>query len=331
LKGKAVSQPQELLPLIRKKVGSFLYPYGSFPDDDYEQVEGYESDYFTPPDEEGSGERYRTVIMVSAEKLVPLFLDLCALLPQRVHVVMERASEDIYTERDVFVGETEVTREQFIEVFKAYEFTFAEDGMLGIGAFGQERPYELFLADHKELVLFAPELSAVTSVLQKHNLQARKLEFFYERSHTHLSLTQYRGLRGSQFDYLHVADTLRHVFGMSLQHDEDQNLDDAGRPLGLVPWRAIVVVTPSRRGRLPRRRSRSFVQEFFLNARTRREARELLQEHLGQSGFEVQSLDELFRIDVQELPREIRPESSRLQEPGIWYAGERTETDVHWH
>lgn len=326
-----MSRTQELLPLIRKKVGGFLYPYGSFPDDEYEQLEGYESDYFTPPDDDAAGERYRTVVVVSAEKLVPLFLDLCGLLPPTVHVVMERASEDIYTERDVFLGETEVTREQFIEVFKAYEFTFAEDGMLGIGAFGPEPSYELFLADHKELVLFAPELSAVTAVLKRHNLQARSMEYYYERSHTHLALTQYRGLRGSQFDYLHVADTLRHVFGMTLQHDEEQNLDEEGRPLGLVPWRAIVVVTPSQRRRLPRRRSPSFVQEFFLNALNRREARQYLEEHLRQSGFEIESLDELFRIDVLDLPREIRPERARLEKPGIWFVGEQTETDVHWH
>jgi hypothetical protein len=157
------------------------------------------------------------------------------------------------------------------------------------------------------------------------------MEYYYERSHTHLALTQYRGLRDSRFDYLHVADTLRHVFGMSLQQDEELNFDEEGRPLGLVPWRAIVVVTPSQRRRLPRRRSRSFVQEFFLNAGNRREAREYLEEHLQRTGFALESLDELFRIDVLDLPREIRPEREKLEQPGIWFVGEQTETDVHWH
>ena len=325
-----MSQAQELLPLIRKKVGSFLYPYGTFPDEDYEQIEGYESDYFTAPDEEAVGDRYRTVVVVSAEKLVPLFLDLCALLPEQVHVVLERASEDIYTERDVFLSDSEVTREQFMEVFKTYQFAFAEDGMLGLGAFGHEMPFELFLADHKEIVVFAPELAPVTAVLQQHGLKSCKLEYFYERSHTHLALTQYRGLRSAQFDYLHVADTLRHVFGMNLQQDDEQNLDDEGRPLGLVPWRAIVMVTPQRRAHT-RRRSRSFVQEFFLCARSRREARELLEQQLERDGFALQSLDELFRIDLQDLPVEARPAAAQLERPGIWYVGERTETDVHWH
>ena len=91
------------------------------------------------------------------------------------------------------------------------------------------------------------------------------------------------------------------------------------------------MVTPSQRLRLPRRRPRSFVQEFFLNAGNRREAREYLEAHLRESGFELESLDELFRIDVQDLPREIRPERSRLEKPGIWFVGEQTETDVHWH
>ncbi len=326
-----MSQAPELLPLVRKKVGDFLYPYGSFPDEDYEQLEGYESDYFTPPDDEATGDRYRTVVVVSAEKLIPLFLELCQLLPPKVHAVLERASEDIYTERDVFLSDTEVTREQFIEVFKAYEFTFTEDGMLGLGAFGHEAPLEVFLADHKEIVVFAPELGPVDAILKKHGLEPRKLEFYYERSHTHLALTQYRGLRGAQFDYLSVADTLRHVFGMSHQLDEEQNLDDEGHPLGLVAWRAIATVTPSLRGRKGRKRERSFMQEFFLNAASRREARELLVTRLEGDGFDLLSLDELFRIDAQDLSPDIRPSNAKLQRPGIWYVGEKTETDVHGH
>lgn len=326
-----MSQAPELLPLVRKKVGGFLYPYGSFPDEDYEQLEGFESDYFTAAEEEAPGERYRTVVVASAEKLVPLYLDLCQLLPERVHVVMERASEDIYTERDVFLSDAEVTREQFIEVFRAYEFPFAEDGMLGIGAFGHDNPTEVFLADHKEIVVFGPDLGAVTAILKRHGLQARKLEFYYEHSHTHLALTQYRGLRGAQFDYLSVADALRHVFGMSLQLDDEQNVDDEGRPLGVVAWRAIALVQPSRSARGSRRRARSFVQEFFLSAASRREARELLEQRIEHEGFHLQSLEELFRIDVLDLPVALRPTAGVLATPGIWYAGERTATATHGH
>ncbi len=321
----------ELLPLIRKKVGGFLYPYGAFPDDDYEQPEGYESDYFTPDGDDPMGDRYRTVVMVSAEKIVPVFVDLCQLLPPRVHAVMERASEDVYTERDIFLSESELEREQFLEVLRAYEFAFAEDGMLGIGAFGHEVPIEIFMADHKEIVVFSPELGPVTDIMRKHGIQARKLEYFYEKSHTHLALTQYRGLRGEQFDYLHVADAVRHLFGMQLQQDEEENVDAEGNPLGLVAWRAIVLLTPARRARAGRRRSRHFLQEFFLTAESRREARKLLEERLERDGFDLHSLDELFRIDVQDLPHEVRPPQSQLERAGIWYVGDKTETDVHWH
>jgi hypothetical protein len=326
-----LSKAHELLPLIRKGVGGFLYPYGAFPDDDYRQAEGYESDYFTPDGDDPMGDRYRTVTMVSAEKIVPLFLDLCELLPDKVHAVMERASEDVYTERDIFLSESELDLDQFVEVFRAYEFAFAEDGMLGIGAFGHELPLEIFMADHKEIVVFSPELGPVTDIMRKHGIQPRKLEYFYERSHTHLALTQYRGLRGAQFDYLHVADAIRHMFGMELQQDEEQNVDADGNPLGLVAWRALVVLTPSRRARAGRRRSRHFVQEFFLTAASPRKARELLEERLERDGFALQSLDELFRIDVHDLPAEVHPVDEQLARPGIWYVGDKTETDVHWH
>ncbi len=319
----------ELLPLIRKKVGGFLYPYGAFPDEDYAQPEGYESDYFTPEGDDPMGDRYRTVVMLSAEKIVPVFVDLCGLLPEQVHPVMERASEDVYTERDVFVSDTVVDREQFLEVFRAYEFMFAEDGMLGFGAFGHEVPIEIFMADHKEIVVFSPEIGPVTEVLRAHGLESCKLEYFYERSHTHLALTQYRGLRGAQFDYLNVADAVRHLLGMELQQDEEQNVDGDGNPLGLVAWRAIVTFAPARKARASRRRSRHFMQEFFLTADSRRAARELLETRLERDGFALHDVDELFRIDVQELPHDVRPEPAALEKAGIWYVGEKAETDVH--
>ncbi len=187
------------------------------------------------------------------------------------------------------------------------------------------------MADHKEIVVFSPELGPVTDIMRKHGIPARKLEYFYEKSHTHLALTQYRGLRGEQFDYLHVADAVRHLFGMQLQQDEEENVDAEGNPLGLVAWRAIVLLTPARRARAGRRRSRHFLQEFFLTAESRREARKLLEERLERDGFDLHSLDELFRIDVQDLPHEVRPPQSQLERAGIWYVGDKTETDVHWH
>lgn len=326
-----MSETNELLPLIRKKVGSFLYPYGAFPDDDFEQREGYRMDFFAPGSEDPLGDRYRTVIIVSAEKIVPLFLDLCGLLPESIHVVLERASEDIYTDRDVFVSDTEITVEQFIEVFKTLEFTLAEDGMLGIGAFGCESPFEVFLTDHKEMIAFTPEQEPLLEILKRHKVEARELTPFYEGAHTHLALTEYRGLRSPNHDYLHVADTLRHVFGLSLQQDDDLNLDENGKPLGLVAWRAIAVVTPGRRARAARRGQRSFVQDFLLTADSRRRARELLQARMERDGYSVVSVDELFRVDLDHLPPHVRPGRAALQQPGIWYVGDKTETGPHWH
>ena len=106
-----------LRPLIRKKVGEFLFPYGTFPDEDFTQVEGYHTEYFTSPTGDRIGDRYRTVLLVSAEKIAPIFLELCELLPDTVRVVLERASEDVYTDRDVFVSEIDVASEEFVGVY----------------------------------------------------------------------------------------------------------------------------------------------------------------------------------------------------------------------
>jgi hypothetical protein len=326
-----VSETNELLPLIRKKVGDFLYPYGAFPDDDYEQVEGYRSEYFTPDADDQLGDRYRTTIVVSAEKIVPLFLDLCTLLPAHVHVVLERASEDIYTDRDVFVSDSEVDLEQFVEVFKAFEFALAEDGMLGIGAFSCEDPLEIFLTDHKEIIVFTPTQDELVPILERHHVPARQLELFYERGHTHLALTEYRGLRTPNHDYLQVVDTLRHVFGLTLQQDDDQNVDEDGNPLGLVPWRAVAVVTQSGRARPAPRRRRRFLQEFLLTSDSRQRAHELLEARLQADGYNLESVEELFRVDIERLPPHVRPQRGALERPGIWYVGDKAPTEPHGH
>jgi hypothetical protein len=320
-----VSDVHELLPFVRKKVGDYLYPYGAFPDDDYEQQEGYEAEYQTPADEEG-GERYRIEVLVSAEKLVPLFLELCELLPDELSVSLERASADVYSHWDEFISD-EVSKEEFLETFRAYQFAFAEDGNLGLGAVARDPPIEVFLGSHKEIVVFAPELKPVTEILRRHGVEPRPLELYYQRDHTHLALTEYRGLRGPQFDFLHVADMVRHTFGMSLRIDDEENLDEEGQPLGLVPWHAVVVVAPARRARSRRRTNRSFMQEFGLTAASRREARDLLEERLERDGFALESLEELFRVDLEALPSHVQPPPAALERPGIWYVGEKTDFD----
>lgn len=315
-----MSEAHELLPLVRKKVGSFLYPYGAFPDDEYEQVEGFETEYQS---EDEAGARYRTEILVSAEKLIPLFLELCELLPETVFVSLERASADVYSRWDEFVSGA-VPREAFEEVLREHQFAFAEDGNLGIGAFSPEPPVEVFLGSHKEIVVFSPERRGVSDILHRHGLKPRQLEVYYQRDHQHVALTDYRGMRKRNLDYLHVADEVRHAFGMVLQQDEDENLDEDGRSLGLVPWHAVVVVEVVRRARAHRRANRIFLQEYGLTAASRREARELLERRLEQDGFGLHDIEELFRVDVAALPVHLRPPDESLHRACIWYVGEKS-------
>jgi len=326
-----LADAHELLPLVRKKVGDFLYPYGSFPNDPFEQHEGYETEYQSGggggDSEDEGGERYRTEILVSAEKLVPLFVELCELLPPRVHVSLERASADMYSRWDEFVSD-EVERSEFLDIFHAYRFAFAEDGNLGLGAFATDPAVEVFLGSHKEIVVFARDRAPVAEILRRHRVEACALDPYYRHDHQHVPLTDYRGLRGAQFDYLHVADVVRHALDMELQED-DANVDDDGQPLGLVPWHAVVVASAARRARAHRRANRAFVQEFGLTAASRAEARELLERRLAQDGHSLHSIEELFRVDITILPGHIRPAAESLQRAGIWWVGEKTDADPH--
>lgn len=322
-----MSEAHEMMPLVRKKVGDFLYPYGSFPDEAFEQHEGYETEYQTPEgDEDAGGERYRIEILVSAEKLVPLFLDLCALLPEDVHVSLERASADVYSRWDEYVSDV-VGKDEFLEIFKAYQTAFSEDGNLGIGAFAPEPQVEVFMGSHKELVVFTSGRKTVTEILKRHRVEPCTLDPYYRHDHQHVSLTEYRGMRASQFDYLHVADVARHALGMQLQED-DENVDEDGKALGLVPWHAVVLITPLPRARARRRSGRAFVQEFGLTASSRREAHELLDRRLLTDGYVLDGVEELFRVDLEALPAHVRPATEALEKAGIWWVGEKSDADL---
>jgi hypothetical protein len=249
-------------------------------------------------------------------------------LPARVFVALERASADAYSRWDEFVSD-EVSREEFIETFQAHQFAFAEDGNLGLGAFSQEPPVELFLGSHKEIVVFSPELKPVTEILRRYQLEPRELDLYYQRDHSHVSLLDYRGLRGPQYDFLHVADVVRHSLEMELQIDEEENVDEDGNPLGLVPWHAVVLAVVARRTRSSRRSARMFVQEFGLTAANRREARELLEDRLEKEGCGLESLEELFRVDPGVLPAHVQPPPGALDRSGIWYVGDKTDASDH--
>jgi hypothetical protein len=133
-------------------------------------------------------------------------------------------------------------------------------------------------------------------------------------------------LRGAEFDYLHVADVVRHALDMELQEDE-ANVDDEGRPLGLVPWHAVVIASAVRRARSHRRANRAFVQEFGLTAASRAEARELLERRLDHDGYTLHAIEELFRVDITILPAHVRPAPPALERAGIWWVGDKTDAE----
>jgi hypothetical protein len=116
---------------------------------------------------------------------------------------------------------------------------------------------------------------------------------------------------------------------MQLQEDEDEQVDEDGKPLGLMPWHAVVIASAARRARAHRRANRAFVQEFGVTAASRAEARELLERRLAQDGHTLHSIEELFRIDVTALPQHVRPTAEALDRPGIWWVGDKTDAEPH--
>ena len=171
------------MPLIRK----FRLTYGTVPPGERgggttgKMTEGYTVS--SPPD---IPYRYLLQVLPSAEKTYPLFVALSDLLDSECMGVLEvHESEAVVT-----YGSVGVSREGILSALEPCSFRLVNDGYTGFGVASPS--FEVFVTDHKDVRVFAQELSRVETVLGTFDLRKRRsLRLLGPERHYHVPLVAY--------------------------------------------------------------------------------------------------------------------------------------------
>ncbi len=304
----------------RVRNGDFTYPFGAYPEDGVPQLVGYDSKYLR-----GEG-CFFYQIAVSHERIVPSFMSLLKLLPEEARLVVKVHSGDYYRDFDTYISAELVDREEMIDFMQSWEDVVFDDGFFGIGLFSDSESIEIFLDEHKTIHIYHHDPDLMEKILEDMKVPfVMDLKFFWDSPHYHEPLP----LEGetSDGDYLTAFEDLADRYELFIDDDEDENNDDEGAPLGITCWRVDI------RGYKPETPEvvipQGFYSTVYLNAESRKEAVELVEEYLGSRNEEVDLYLQIARIPKELLTTETvrrNPDAVR-DEPCVWYESERISFD----
>ena len=133
--------------------------------------------------------RYLVEIVSSAEKTYPLIVALSDLLDSDCAAVLEVHKSDAVITYET----TGFSREKILRALEPYAFRLVNDGFTGFGL--ASRNFEVFLTDHKDIRVFAQELTQMKRVLKPFGIEERpNLRFLAPGPpgpHYHVSLVAY--------------------------------------------------------------------------------------------------------------------------------------------
>ncbi len=239
----------------RVRVGDFAFPLGVYPVEDMQPKRGYLVE-FEPADgdnEEGDWEewpdRYVYDIVVSAERIEPLWRQLVRLLPSRVYPILDFMGRDAYREIDPYISYELVGLDRVTDALRQYRDFFFEDGLVGFGAACDEPFVYIFVDEHKILTVRVgvERREKVEALLEAFGLQETE-----EPAGADSAAHEHRGVLATPHDRpdLLTADEIleqvREDWKLVLNIDPEVNVDDEGQDLGETAWRCVVRVACER-------------------------------------------------------------------------------------
>lgn len=271
---------------FRVKRASFAFPLGIVPDSAYLPDEGYTVEYEESSHESPFGDRIVYCLSISIEKVSPVFWDCLKLFGANASIIIERWSEDVNREKDIFVS-PDIEISKIEELFCEYEELWTECGFVSFGIIDYNSGYEVFLSDHKTINLFMPidEQEKAEKILKRHNIAFDKdVLFSFNFEHWHYSLV---GLISEisdseedeyDFDYYDIINELKQPLSLELVTSEEEEIKVAPR------WWYVVV-----RGRA--KDNRDFVISYYIVAETEEEMETLVEEDLNVSSSDYYIFD----------------------------------------
>lgn len=236
--------------LERHRVGDFVLPLGVEPDGLPEPVQGYTLE-FEPAENDDDPDTYVFHVVVSHERLKPIIDAAFALLPAEVTPIVEVGSRDAYRSMDVYLAAEPVPVDDFLRIWYAFEEIVLEDVCIGAGANAEEPLVEVFVDPWKGIAIHVPvEMrERIERLLHGFGLQEVPETWPLELDRDERPLSRTREVLTLEDEHSPDLDELllqlRDAWGLELDVDPEENLDDAGRPLGRTLWHVIVMAEPS--------------------------------------------------------------------------------------
>ena len=211
-------------------------------------MQGYTLEF--EPGEDDGPDTYAFHVVVSHERLKPIIDAAFALLPAEVTPIVEVGSRDAYRGMDVLLGAEPVPIDDFLRVWYAFEEILLEDVCIGAGANSEEPLVEVFVDPWKGIAIHVPvEMrERIERLLHGFGLSEVPETWPLDLDRDDRPLSRTREVLTLEDEHSPDLDELllqlREAWGLELDVDPEENLDDAGRPLGLTLWHAIVMAEP---------------------------------------------------------------------------------------
>lgn len=234
----------------RVVVDGFAFPLGVYPVEPMTPRPGYRVEFEPADSGDSEGEfvdewpdRYVFDVVISAERVRPLLMQLIPLLPGRVYPILDFIGHDAYREIDPYIAQDLVGTDWLLDAVRACGPFFFEDGMCGFGALSDEPFLHLFVDEHKIITIRCePDMKDRF----ERALAAFDLKPVDEPAGADAAAHEHRNVlwtpedRPDLLSAEEIVEDLRDAWRLELNVDVTQNVDEAGRELGVTPWRCVV-------------------------------------------------------------------------------------------
>lgn len=321
----------------RKRVGGFTYSLGSYPVEEFSQDEGYT--VCTSLEMGPFEQRHEFEVAVSIEKLIDLLTRLSVLLPDEVYLILESYPRNA-TQRRVCLTDSVVSRRDFTELVESYARLWRDDGFIAFGAFSYDPPTELFLNEHKTVVLYTANRVVAEELLTDFGLKChRELEPYYMSvEHIHSSVAERdedgrvmplrERIEGELFERFDFYDQTPSIVEVEELDPMDTECCDAvehrhdweeGAGSSITNWRChvhgrLVVAKPGR--------SRDFDQVFHIAALDELNAVEWVRDCMRDANARMVRVKELVPVEITPVDLVHLP-GGEEDEEGVWYESKR--------
>ncbi len=230
-------------------MGDFAFPLGTYPVERAAPKAGYAVE-FEPADgdEEGGDweewpDRYAFDIVISATRLPALCRALFALLPSRVHPILDVLGQDAYREVDPYIAYDPVGFDRFADPLRRHAEWFFEDGLVGFGAMSIDPFVYVFVDEHKVVTVRVEmeQRERVERILTAFDLTQTEEPVGVDGSlHEHRTVLYAPPDRNDLMTGEEIIEELIDQWRLRLNVDRGRNLDEEGAELGVTPWRCLI-------------------------------------------------------------------------------------------